>query len=143
MQEKSSPKEEKFARLLLEGKSQSEAYRLVYPHSKRWKPKSVHEKASKLAVKVRPRVNSMREEAKERSLLTLEDHMRQLEELRNGAKGDATWSAAIAAEVKRGELMGFYVARTESVNTNFVISGSPEEHADVDPDEWAEQNRPN
>lgn len=141
---KLSTREEKFANLLVEGKSQSEAFRQTHPHAKRWKPEAVHVNASKLAAKVQLRVKTMQDEAKERSLLTLEDHMAELQSLRDKAKETATWSAAISAEVKRGELMGYYVARSESVNTNFVISGSPEdEDADAgDIDAWAAKNRP-
>lgn len=139
-----TPREEKFARLIVEGKAQSEAYRIVYPHSKRWKPDSVHSKSSQLAAKVRQRVIAMQDEAKERSLLTLEDHMSKLQELRDMAAQTGSLAPAITAEVKRGELMGFYVSRSESVNTNFVISGSPEEDdADADPEQWAARHRPN
>jgi hypothetical protein len=129
-----TPREEKFARLVVEGKSQSEAYRICYPHSKRWKPESIHVSASKLASKVRPRVQNMQEEAKDRALLSLEEHMAKLQELRDAASDDASWSPAISAEVKRGELMGFYVARSESVNTNYNISDKP-----MNEDDWAEE----
>lgn len=139
-----TPREEKFARLLIEGKTQSEAYRTAYPHSKRWKPESVWSKSAQLAAKVRQRVLEMQEKAQEKALLTLEDHMAKLEELRNKAAEDATWAPAITAEVKRGELMGYYVNRSESVNTNFVISGhSEDDDANADPEEWAASNRPN
>jgi hypothetical protein len=129
-----TPREEKFARLVVEGKSQSEAYRICYPHSKKWKLESVHVSASKLASKVRPRVKNMQEEAKDRALLSLEEHMAKLQELRDAASDDASWSPAISAEVKRGELMGFYVARSESVNTNYNISDKP-----MNEDDWAEE----
>ena len=138
-----TPREEKFARLLVEGKSQAEAYRLTHPHSKRWKPDSVHQNASKLAAKVRPRVQIMQDEAKARALLTLEDHMAKLQELRDMAANAGTIAPAITAEVKRGELMGYYVARSENVNTNFVISSGPDDDADSDPEQWAENHRPN
>jgi hypothetical protein len=139
-----TPREEKFARLIVEGKSQSEAYRISHPHSKRWKPDSIHQSASKLAAKVQSRVKAMQDEAKERSLLTLEDHMAKLQELRDMAANAGTLAPAITAEVKRGELMGYYVARSENVNTNFVISGSPDDDdADSDPEQWAERHRPN
>jgi hypothetical protein len=127
-----TPREEKFARLLVEGKSQSEAYRTVYPHSKKWKKEAVHVSASQLAAKVRIRVKKMQDEAKERSLLTLEEHMAKLQELRDKAAETETWASAISAEVKRGELMGFYVARSESTNTNYNISDKP-----LNEDEWA------
>lgn len=139
-----TPREEKFARLVVEGKSQSEAYRICYPHSKRWKPESVWSKSAQLAAKVRHRVSEMQSEAQDKALLTLEDHMAKLQELRDKAAETETWAPAIAAEVKRGELMGYYVNRSESVNTNFVISASPEEgDADADPEQWAARHRPN
>jgi phage terminase small subunit len=139
-----TPREEKFARLVVEGKSQSEAFRTVYPHSKRWKQEAVHVCASQLASKVRLRINAMQDEAKERALLTLEDHMAKLQELRDLAAASETFAPAITAEVKRGELMGYYVARSENVNTNFVISGSPDDDdATADPEDWTARHRPN
>jgi hypothetical protein len=60
--------------------------------------------------------------------------MTKLQELRDRAVDDSTWSSAITAEVKRGELMGFYVARSENTNTNYNISDSP-----VSEDDWADQ----
>lgn len=137
-----TPREEKFARLLVEGLSQSAAFRTVTPNAKGWKPDSIHQNASKLAAKVMPRVREMQEEAKDRALLSLEDHMKKLQELRDKAAEDSTWASAITAEVKRGELMGYYVARSETVNTNFVISGDPEGDADSDPESWTASNRP-
>lgn len=50
---------EAFAILLVEGRSQSAAYREIYPRCRTWKTESVHEKASKLAAKVRPRVSAL------------------------------------------------------------------------------------
>lgn len=129
-----TPREEKFARLLVEGKSQSEAYRATHPLSKRWKPEAVHVNASKLAAKVKLRVRAMQDEAKERSLLTLEDHMAKLQELRDLAAQSGSVAPAITAEVKRGELMGFYVNRSENVNTNYNISDKP-----MAEEEWAEE----
>ena len=127
-----SSREERYARLLVEGLSQSAAFRTAYPHSKRWKPEAVHSNASNLARKVSARVKEMQDEAKERSLLTLEEHMRELEDLRNKAKETENWAPAIAAEVKRGELMGYYVNRSESTNTNYNISDKP-----MDEEQWA------
>jgi hypothetical protein len=43
-------------------------------------------------------------------------------------------SAAIAAEVKRGELMGYYIERRESTNTNYNISDKP-----LSEDDWERQ----
>ena len=47
---------EAFARLLVEGRSQADAYREIYPASQRWKDVSLHPMAANLARKVCTRV---------------------------------------------------------------------------------------
>ena len=47
-------------------------------------------------------------------MLTLEEHMQELKRLRDMAKSAGQLSAAISAEVKRGELRRFYVKQIES-----------------------------
>jgi hypothetical protein len=47
---------------------------------------------------------------------------RQLREL---AKNKGQISTAVAAEVKRGELMGYYVQRRENSNVVYTISDKP------------------
>lgn len=47
---------EAFARLLVEGHSQADAYREIYPASQRWKAESLHPMAAKMAHKVSTRV---------------------------------------------------------------------------------------
>jgi hypothetical protein len=59
------------------------------------------------------------------TVLSLEDHMNQLGRLRDLAVENGQISAAVAAEVKRGELMGFYVQRRENVNATYNISDKP------------------
>ena len=61
---------EAFARMLMEGRSQADAYRELFPVSRRWKADSVHEKASKLAAKVRPRVAELQQEGVSKAILT-------------------------------------------------------------------------
>ena len=67
-----TPREEKFTHLLLDGKSQSEAFRVAYPHSVKWKPESVHQNASKLAAKVQPTLAELRKKAGERAVNKLQ-----------------------------------------------------------------------
>jgi hypothetical protein len=83
--------------------------------------------ASRLSknVKVRGRVAQIQAKAEVQALLTLEEHMRELERLRDLATRNGQMSAAIAAEVKRGELMGFYVQRRENTNATYAISDKP------------------
>ena len=57
---------ERFAQLLTEGRSQADAFKELYPKSRRWQADSVHEKASKLAAKVRPRLAELQAEIAKR-----------------------------------------------------------------------------
>jgi hypothetical protein len=84
--------------------------------------------------KVQARLQELQQMAQARALLTLEDHIEQLKVLREQAKTNNQVSAAIAAEVKRGELMGYYIERRESTNTNYNISDKP-----LNEDDWERQ----
>ena len=53
---------ERFAQLVVSGKSKSEAYREVYPKSREWADKDVHTEASRLYPKVSPRVQALQGE---------------------------------------------------------------------------------
>ena len=44
-----TPPQEKFARLVAEGRNQTDAYREAYPRSRRWKDEAVKVRASRLA----------------------------------------------------------------------------------------------
>ena len=61
------------------------------------------------------------------AILTLEVHMRELQSLRDAARAAGQLSAAITAEVKRGELMRFYVKQVESAHVNEFSHMSDEE----------------
>ena len=76
--------------------------------------------ASKLArhPKVALRLGQFRESKTAEAILTLEAHMSELKSLRDAAKMAGQLSAAITAEVKRGELMRFYVKQVESGHAN-------------------------
>lgn len=64
-----NPRHEKFALAVASGKTQSDAYREVYPASRRWKDKSVHEKASAFMVKVKPRVQELQQAVAEKVVI--------------------------------------------------------------------------
>lgn len=51
----------------------------------------------------------------ERNDLTVDAHLETLATLRDAALAKEQYGAAISAEVKRGEVAGFYVKRTEDV----------------------------
>ena len=84
--------------------------------------------------KVAARIAELQGMAVDRALLTLEEHMQELASLRDMAKANNQTSAAVSAEVKRGELMGYYIERRENTNRNFVIADKP-----MSQDEWEQQ----
>jgi len=85
--------------------------------------------ASKLVrhPKIAQRLDRFRESRSVEAILTLEAHMIELQSLRDAARGAGQLSAAITAEVKRGELMRFYVKQVESAHVNEFNHMSKEE----------------
>ena len=73
-------KREKFARGLVAGLSQRQAYYEAYPNSKKWKPETVDNKASKLFKEneILARYNALMEEHKNKALWTREEAVNEL-----------------------------------------------------------------
>ena len=73
-------KREKFVRGLVAGLSQRQAYYEAYPNSKKWKPETVDNKASKLFKEneVLARYNELMEEHKNKALWTREEAVNEL-----------------------------------------------------------------
>lgn len=69
--EKLTLQQEKFVQELIKGKTQRQAYYVAYPHSKKWKPSSADERASRLFNTVK--VKSRFEELKDRIIQEAED----------------------------------------------------------------------
>jgi len=69
-----------FAQAIVEGKTQSDAFRLAYPKSKNWKEKSVHERASVFAktIKVQSRVQELKNVQLERHGATIDRVIQEL-----------------------------------------------------------------
>lgn len=63
-------KQEAFAQEVFRTGNQAEAYRIVFPHSRRWKDESVWQSASKLMSKVSPRVAELQGAAAEKAVIT-------------------------------------------------------------------------
>lgn len=82
------PQHETFATALASGESQATAYRMAYPHSARWKDKTVWEKASRLATdgKVQARVKELGEKAAAANEVTVERIVRELAVIAFGNK---------------------------------------------------------
>lgn len=122
-------KHELFAQGLASGLSAAAAYQAAGYKANRGN--ATRMKADESIMK---RVAELQKMAQTRALLTLGEHMGELQTLRELAKQNGQISAATTAEVKRGELMGYYVERRESTNTNYNISDKP-----LTQDEWAEK----
>ena len=109
-------KQENFCLAYIETGNASEAYRKAY-NATGSSEKSVWELASKMLdnPKVISRLEALREQAARRALLTLERHLEELATLRDEARAEGRYSAAIAAEIARGKAAGLYVeqSRTE------------------------------
>ncbi len=75
-----TPREEKFAALVAQGKTQSAAYREAYPGAKRWKDSTVWARASELAAqsKVQGRVDEIRSKAAASHEVTQERIVKEL-----------------------------------------------------------------
>ena len=100
-------------------------------------------------------MSEFQQKAELETALTLEEHMNELKLLREMAKGKDDIKAAIAAEVKRGELRQFYVKRVETGGPGAfadlndeelqqAILESTRELAEIDPDfakQLAQQKR--
>ncbi len=65
--------------------------------------------------------------------LTLSEHMAMLRMLRDEARAEGKLQAAIAAEVKRGELRRFYIKQIET--------GAPGDFSDMSDEELAEETK--
>lgn len=95
--------------------SQADAYRAAFNVRKGTKPETTHNLACRLMTdpKVKARIEELRAPVVAAVRLTLEQHLRDLESLRNEAKVAGQYSAAISAEVSRGKASGLYVDKAE------------------------------
>jgi phage terminase small subunit len=111
-----TPKQEAFVLAYLESGNASEAYRRAYS-AENMKDSSVRVQAAKMLASpnIALRVEQIRKPAVDAAQMTLEQHLRDLQELRDKAKEEGKYSAAVTAEVARGKVAGFYVEKVEQV----------------------------
>jgi len=107
-------KQESFCLAFLETGNASEAYRRSYD-CKKMKPESINRKAKELSDngKIAARIEELRAPVRQRAQITLEQHLSDLQRLRDLAEGEGKYSAAVTAEVSRGKASGLYVASVE------------------------------
>ena len=109
-----TPKQESFCIAVASGKGISDAYRIAYDHEG-MKPASVNRMASELMTDLRitSRIAELKAPVIAAAQITLADHLRDLQDLRDAAKSAAQFSAAITAEVSRGKASGLYIDKAE------------------------------
>lgn len=112
-----NPRHERFAVLVAEGRSQADAYREVYPHSKGWKGKAVHVKGSELAGKVSVRVRELQEVLAERSAIEKAEVVNALAKVVRTAELDKV--PLIGAVSVLAKLLGWYAPVKQQVEKEF------------------------
>ena len=108
-------KQEAFARYLVEGRSQADAYRAAYS-CERMSDKSIHECASRLCadVKVASRINELRDEFAKRSIMTAQERLEWLTDLiKSGDKHDLSTDKLRAIDIMN-KMTGEYVQKIEA-----------------------------
>ena len=102
---------ERFCQLVASGKSQSDAYRQVYPKSKGWKEDAVHVRASELAgkVSVRGRVTELKEAGATKAVMNKVEACILLSKITRSPDGDGGGMASrLAAIGLLAKLLGWY-----------------------------------
>lgn len=112
---KLTPKQEAFCLAYLKTGNASEAYRQAYDVADMTE-RTIQKRAGELLKNgaVTGRLTGLQEKNEVKALLSFEEHMEELKSLRETAKNLEQISAAISAEVKRGELRKFYVKQVET-----------------------------
>ena len=112
-------KEEGFAQALASGMSQSDAYRNSYNTKHGTKSDTINQSASRILARphVSARVAELRAPIVEKVGITLENHIAELQSLKQLAKDAGNYAAAIKAEELRGKVCGLYVEKVQHSGT--------------------------
>lgn len=123
-----TPKQEAFCQKYIETGNASEAYRHAYDAGG-MKPASVNRKAKELLDngKITARLAELRAPAAKAAQITLESHLRRLEELSTAAQEAGQMAAAITAEIARGKAAGVHVEKSEALVTTRELPASVDE----------------
>lgn len=119
-----TPQQMKFVEGLVAGKTASDAYRLAYDTSN-YSQNAIWVDASRLKShpKVRLWLDALQAAGFTKISCTRDEHLSELERLRNVAEKEGNLGAAVQAEQLRGKVAGHYVERIEA-------SVEPTNHAD-------------
>lgn len=115
-----TPKQEAFAQAVASGEYDyaTDAYQACYD-AENMSREACYVEASRLIAnpKVALCVKEIRDKAADGAGMTAQGHLKELESLRDLAKGDKQIGGAVRAEELRGKVSGFYVERTETTQT--------------------------
>lgn len=114
-----TPKQEKFAQGVAEGKTQADAYRAAYNVRPTTKPETVVQAASRIMSdsNVSARVEELRAPIIADCGITLRTHLTRLENLSLAAEKQGNFGAAVSAEIARGKASGVSVEKSEQKTT--------------------------
>lgn len=125
-----TPKQEQFARLYVETGNASEAYRQAY-NTDNMKPETVTNEAYKLLQDpdISAMVDGLKEEARQRHAVTVDDLLSELEQARAAALAAPTpqSSAAVSATMGKAKMLGLLVDKAE-IKAEAEISTKQEEY---------------
>ena len=111
-----NPRRERFAQLLTHGMSADAA------HTKAgYRPDRRNVTRLTTNDDIRERVAELQAAAARQAVITLESHLKDLLDLREEARKEGRYAAAISAEIARGRAAGLYVERIEAVDRDFVV----------------------
>ena len=124
-------KQEKFVQGLVSGLTQRKAYYEAFPNSKKWKPETVDNKASKLFKEneILARYNALMDEHKEKALWTREEAvntlkwlidraMRSIDEMDEGYVRQGSSTALINAIKELNNLEDIYPEKAQNINVS-------------------------
>lgn len=109
-----TPKQENFCIAYLETGNASEAYRRSY-NAGRMKTDTINRKAKDLLNngKIAARLSELRAPAVAKAQMTIEQHLADLQRLRDLAEASEKYGPAVTAEMARGKVAGFYVEKVD------------------------------
>jgi phage terminase small subunit len=126
-----TPKQEAFCLAYVETGNASEAYRRAYD-SAQMQPATINRKAAEMLAngKIRATLSELREKAVSKTLLTVQAHLHELQVLRDLAKENGQYSAAIKAEELRGKLCRLYDEPKDVPSKEKAQAPNEDAHAD-------------
>ena len=120
-----TPQQDKFARLVAEGYSQSDAYRKAYNVKKTTSTKSINVEASRLmsnpsvSLAVKELSNKIEERVVKEFSKSKIQILEELEKLKDIAMNSDDIREARANIVEQAKLLGYYIEKVESTNKNY------------------------